>query len=294
MAATLKMKTTSGSVAVGTSNKHSRECIVFNATSQTEAIATILADTTNFPPSYSVTAGGVTYNFVRGTAGADPADSQDNPTTWEGWMDYVIEGQVGGSYQTGDTVTGFKIASQQVNRKYSRNTMGIFGNGVDPMPDFGGLINVTRDSIDGVSVDVPTFTWYETVYKPNSEVTQAYINTIYAISNNPINDDTFRGIEGGAVRFEGMSGTRRGRGGDWELTFEFSASPNVTDLTVGNDTVGKIEGIDKKGWEYLWFYYSPKGVTVGSVPFVLQLPVSGHVEEIYGYSDFAGLGIGTT
>jgi hypothetical protein len=38
---------------------------------------------------------------------------------------------------------------------------------------------------------------------------------------------------------------------DWEIPFKFAASPNATDLTVGD-----ITGIEKKGWEYLWVRYA--------------------------------------
>jgi len=38
---------------------------------------------------------------------------------------------------------------------------------------------------------------------------------------------------------------------DWEIAFKFAASPNATDLTVGD-----ITGIEKKGWEYLWVRYA--------------------------------------
>ena len=55
-----------------------------------------------------------------------------------------------------------------------------------------------------------------------------------------------RGLSLVSPGFPGEAGTKRGSG-DWEISFRFAASPNVTGLAVGD-----ITGINKKDSHYLW------------------------------------------
>lgn len=98
-----------------------------------------------------------------------------------------------------------------------------------------------------------------------------------------VNHAPFKGFAAGEVLFLGASGSQRGQE-DWEVTFSFAASPNVTGLAVG-----QITGIAKKGWEYLWVRYED---AVDAHTLVKQ-PAAAYVEQVYPYGDFALLGIGT-
>jgi hypothetical protein len=84
------------------------------------------------------------------------------------------------------------------------------------------------------------------------------------------------------VLFQGASGSQRGQE-DWEITFSFAASPNATDLTVGD-----ITGIEKKGWEYLWVRYAD----AEDEETLIKQPVAAYVEQVDEYGNFALLGIG--
>ena len=81
----------------------------------------------------------------------------------------------------------------------------------------------------------------------------------------------------------GAAGTKRG-GGDWEITYRFAASPNVTGLTIGD-----ITGINKKGWEYLWVRYAD-GVDAAAKALVKK-PVAVYIEKVYAEGDFNLLAI---
>ncbi|MFN4261629.1 MAG: hypothetical protein ACK4RK_20290 [Gemmataceae bacterium] len=70
---------------------------------------------------------------------------------------------------------------------------------------------------------------------------------------------------------------------DWEIIFRFAASPNATDLTVGD-----IQGIEKKGWEYLWVRYAD----AEDENTLVKQPIAAYVERVYDYGDFSLLGIG--
>jgi hypothetical protein len=279
----------SPNLTIGSQVSFEKEAFVFDATTAADAVNAALADTTVFPTTTSVTLiTGSTVTYVRDSINVkEVEDGKSQPTTWDVNLKYVMLGVSAQPYATGDSVTTFEIGQQQVNKKYSISTSGVFG-AADP-PDFtfgsgdGGIISPTPDGIDGVDVDVPTFTWSETHYLDNSVVTDAYIAAVYAVANNPINDDTFRNFAAGSVKFLGMQGTRRHNGGDWELNFRFAASPNVTGLRIGD-----ITSIDKLGWEYLWVYYTKSDAITG---FTLQLPKWIYVEKVYETSDYTTLGI---
>ncbi len=85
--------------------------------------------------------------------------------------------------------------------------------------------------------------------------------------------------------FLGASGSKRGND-LWELQFRFSASPNKSDIQVG-----EITGIAKKGWEYLWVLYVED--VDESAKSIVKKPIGVHVEQVYENGDFSLLGIGT-
>jgi hypothetical protein len=116
-------------------------------------------------------------------------------------------------------------------------------------------------------------------------VTPAYKATLYAIAAAPVNNATWRGFAAGEVLFKGASGQQRGEE-DWAVTFKFEASPNATGLTVGD-----ITGISKKGWEYLTVLY--EDAELGTPKKIVPKPVAVYVNQVYGSSNFSGLGIGS-
>jgi hypothetical protein len=89
------------------------------------------------------------------------------------------------------------------------------------------------------------------------------------------------------VLFLGASGSKRGSGdeADWEITYRFAASPNVTGLSVG-----PINGINKKGWEYLWVRYADQEDTAAKA--LVKRPIAAYVERVYESGSFAALQLG--
>ena len=152
--------------------------------------------------------------------------------------------------------------------------------GVDP-PDFKGAIGVSTDSVEGTDITIPVFNFTETHYIPSALVAGAYKTTLFYLTGR-VNDAPFKGFARGEVLFLGASGSQRGVD-DWEIAFKFAASPNATNLTVGD-----ITGIDKKGWEYLWVRYAD----AEDEETLIKQPVAVYVERVYEYGNFALLGIG--
>jgi hypothetical protein len=111
--------------------------------------------------------------------------------------------------------------------------------GEDP-PDFKGAIGVNNDSVEGTDITIPVYNFKETHYIPIALVTPAYKAALFYLTGK-VNDAPFKGFARGEVLFLGASGSQQGTE-DWEIAFKFAASPNATDLTVGD-----ITGIEKKG-----------------------------------------------
>ena len=151
-------------------------------------------------------------------------------------------------------------------------------------PNFQGAIGVTHDNVEGVDITVPVYNFTETHYFDDLLVTGAYKAALFFLTGK-VNVAAFRGFAPGEVLFLGASGSKRGRD-DWEITFRFAASPNVTGLTVGN-----IAGINKSGWDYLWVRYADAEDTNAKA--LVKRPIAAYVERVYEFGDFSALGIGT-
>ncbi len=148
-------------------------------------------------------------------------------------------------------------------------------------PDCQGAIGVTSDSVEGADVTVPVYNFSETHYLADSVVTGAYKVALFQLTGR-VNGAPFKGFAAGEVLFLGASGAKRGSE-DWEITFRFAASPNVTGLSIG-----PLTGIAKKGWEYLWVRYADSE----DQNQIVKQPIAAYVERVYELGNFAGLGIG--
>lgn len=198
---------------------------------------------------------------------------------WEGSVRYGLLGPP----ETGDSSFSFDTGGGTQHITQSLATVGAY-SASGPPPNFHGAIGVSRDSVEGVDITVPVYNFTETHYIDADLVTGAYKAALFYLTGT-VNNAPFRGFAAGEVLFLGASGSKRGPE-DWEITYRFAASPNVTDLVVGS-----ISGINKRGWEYLWVRYEDAEDTAAKM--LVKRPVAAYVEQVYPYGDFSGLGIGT-
>jgi len=199
---------------------------------------------------------------------------------WEGSVRY-------GKFEppeTGDSSYQFDTGGGTQHITQSLQTVARYAPPGKTAPDFQGAIGVTHDNVEGVDITVPVFNFSETHYIASNLVTPAYKATLFYLTGK-VNGGTFRGFAPGEVLFLGASGSKRGQE-DWEITFRFAASPNVTGLVIGN-----ITGINKKGWEYLWVRYADDEDAAAKT--LVKRPIAAYVEQVYPYGNFSGLGIGT-
>jgi len=198
---------------------------------------------------------------------------------WEGSVRYGMKEPP----ETGDSSYQFDTGGGTQHVTQSLETIGKHAPPGKVAPDFKGAIGATHDNVEGVDITVPVYNFSETHYIATALVTGAYKATLFFLTGK-VNGSAFRGFSPGEVLFLGASGAKRGED-DWEITFRFAASPNVTGLTVGD-----IVGIDKKGWEYLWVRYADEEDAAAKV--LVKKPIAAYVERVYEDGDLSGLGIG--
>ena len=129
---------------------------------------------------------------------------------------------------------------------------------------------------------MPVYNFSETHYLPAAFIDGAYKATLFALTGK-VNGGSFKGFAAGEVLFLGASGSQRGNE-DWEISYKFAASPNMTGLSVG-----ALTGIAKGGWQHLWVLYSDQ-VDQNTL---IKRPIAAYVEQVYWPGDFSLLGIGT-
>ena len=185
--------------------------------------------------------------------------------------------------QTGDSSYSFDTGGGTQHITQSLGTVGVWAApGVFP-PNFRGGIGVTKVGVEGVDITIPVYNFAETHYIDASLVTGAYKAALFYLTGT-VNNGPFRGFAAGEVLFLGAAGSIRGQE-DWEIAYRFAASPNVQGLTVGSMT-----GIARRGWDYLWIRYAD--VEDPDAKMLVKRPLSVYVEQVYPYTNFAGLGIG--
>lgn len=204
------------------------------------------------------------------------------PDLWDGTVRY-------GPYtpedpkQPGDSSYQFDTGGGTHKITQSLQTMQRKAPAGKTAPDFKGAIGVTQDDVEGVDVTIPVYNFSETHIILASAVTNAYKSKLFALTGKT-NNGQFRGFAVGEVLFLGASGAKRGKE-DWEISFKFAASPNVQNLAVG-----EIQGIDKKGWDYLWIRYADSEDAESKT--LVKKPLAAYVERVYDSGDFGDLGIG--
>lgn len=161
-------------------------------------------------------------------------------------------------------------------------------------------IGVDDDRVNGVDIVVPSLQWSETYDVPAAYVTAAWIKKVAELTGTT-NDAPFRTFAAGEVLFVGCSGQQewdeKKGDGPWSLAFKFIASPNAGEdetlppITVGGIAgAGGIEGIEKKGHEYMWVRYE---ADVDQAT-VIKKPRHVYVNKVYRDGDFSQLGIGVS
>jgi hypothetical protein len=224
-----------------------------------------------------------TYNgLVRQSINLEPewVDTNHAVGRWIATVRYGVRqpAEVGESSFSFDTGGGTQHITQ------SLSTVQRYAPPGKTAPDFKGAVGVTHDNVEGVDITVPVYAFSETHYLADSVVTAAYKAMLFSLTGKT-NLAAFKGFAAGEVLFLGASGSKRGAD-DWEIGFRFAASPNRTNITVG-----EIVNINKKGWEYMWVRYADAEDSAAKA--IVKKPVAVYIEKVYEEGNLTGLGIGT-
>lgn len=175
------------------------------------------------------------------------------------------------------------------------------GGGDAEAPDSHGAINISGNSVQGVTKTVPAFNFTETWLVPATYLFSGtkpaaadggqvdagpsvpYARVLHDMTGI-VNKDAFRIFKAGEVLFLGARYDTNRNQTMVPVTYSFSVRPNVYDLYV--DTIPVRE---KPGWHYLWFYYED---AVEESIFPVKVPKYAYVDQIYEEKTFADLMIG--
>jgi len=182
----------------------------------------------------------------------------------------------------GTTVLSFETGGGTQHVTQSRQTIAKHAPPGKIAPDFKGAICVVDGKPEGTDIHMPVFNLRVEGILPAATVTAAYIRTLFELTATT-NDAAFCGYEAGELLLLGVSGSRRSDE-DWRLQFAFAGSPDAQNLAVGD-----IQGIAKKGWEYLWAYYEQTEDAQAKV--ITVKPMAAYVEQLYLEKDYSRLGI---
>lgn len=151
-----------------------------------------------------------------------------------------------------------RVGSQQVHQTHSLATVNVYvPSGAEKTKTYNA-IGISDDGgtlrVDGVDTDVSTFDWSETLQVPKPHFNAAYVNNLF-VQRGRVASHQFRGpgnlvFESGEVLCADISAEPNGA--DYvSVHFDFSASPNAKNLSIGG-----ITGIQKYGWDYLWVWWA--------------------------------------
>ncbi len=189
---------------------------------------------------------------------------------WLANVNYKIRNQSSESFDT----TGGTV---HVTQSFGTNRFGPLA------PDFQGAIGVSDDRVDGVDITIPAYKFSETHYIPRIFVSTSYKNTLFQLTGK-VNNASFKNFAAGEVLFLGSTGQRRGLE-DFEITYNFAASPNIGSIVFTPD----IEVINKEGWDYMWLFYADE--VDSTAHRIVRRPKAAYVERVYPRADFGLLGL---
>lgn len=140
-----------------------------------------------------------------------------------------------------------------------------------------GSIGVQSDgSVEGAEIVIPALKLNVTYRHPHGVITIPFIKNLARVTGRT-NNDAFLTFQPGELLYLGSTGSD-GTESDAEVTHQFAASENASDLSFGD-----IASIVKKGHDYAWVEHQRK---VEDDKGAVQ-PVRVHVERVYDETSFS-------
>ena len=230
----------------------------------------------------------VAYELIKAAAPVRYSNLWRNQIRVQERADGLWDGEISYSplrRESGQSEWSFNIGTKQIHVSHSLETVSQNVPDGEDAADFKQAINVTGDAADmrveGVDIPSPTLTWQETLYLDLDSFTSTYLSTLFNAVGK-VNSGDFRIWSEQEVQLLGVSGEPAGD--VVKLTFQFTSEPSKTGLTIGD-----IEGIAKKGFEYLWVRWETSEDDTAKV--LTQKAKQVNVEKVIDTVDFDTLGI---
>jgi hypothetical protein len=187
--------------------------------------------------------------------------------------------------EAGDFTWGFRTTGGTIHITQSIAHIAEYGTGA---VDHKGTLGLNEDgSVEGLDLEAAAFSWWEKRTLAVGTYGWTY-GQILSVLTKCVNNATFRGLDTGSVIFDGADGTLSNKSPLYmDFTYNFSYSPNVTGVTVGD-----ITSIAKKGQEYSWCEYRTATPGAGAVK-LAKVVSQVNIEQVRNSADFSLLGIGT-
>jgi hypothetical protein len=218
-------------------------------------------------------------------------DTGSSEGEWRGSVTYKpAQMQLAPPPEAGDIRLSATLGAESITLRQSISTVGAYGSGATTS-DNDNLINATDEGVEGVSINEPVFDF--SVTKVWASGSLPSLSTILSLASE-VNDasitftDSETGMSitlaAGECLFVGANFDREGGDGSVAVTYQFSARPNETGISIGS-----LTGIAKKGWEYLWARYQP--AELGTLKVRGQEAIQAYVEKVYETGTLSGLGV---
>jgi len=154
--------------------------------------------------------------------------------------------------------------------------------------DYQGAIGVKKNGgdvdVEGVDVNVPTYSFTLKCHMPAAYFTVDRRNKIYLCSVSPVSSVPFWGFDAKEVLFKGATGGLKSGDNFGDIEFKFDCSPNLTGLSVAD-----IMGITKDGWDYVDVVREPKEDVSSGKKSLIPKPIAVYVHRLYNQSNFSTL-----
>lgn len=160
-------------------------------------------------------------------------------------------------------------------------------SGVTPA-NFFGAINVTEQGVEGITIEVPAFTFEYHATMTAASITQAYAATVGGLTKT-VNTSSWHGFPAGSLLFRGAKVPKmRKSAPQATIEFRFRYEPLDSARTDANS----IALPDRNGHDLLW--YSQRAEVDTSASRLIRRSVSAHIDRVYNYGNFNSLGLGAS
>lgn len=204
------------------------------------------------------------YETLQPIAGEDAKDDQNSDSNF-----------VPGSLAW-DTTGGTEHRTQAISER-------VYGtDGIQGGVDFGGAINISGTSVQGIDVVVPSMRYTETWIMPLSiGLSYEYVADVFKATGT-VNELRFRAFAPGEALFTGARAQWSGDQPYVPVTFEWICRPNDSEYELKG-----MPPVSKLGWEYVWIVY--ENDNVGNT--LVKTPKFYVFDKLYKSSDFSKLRI---